>query len=226
MESSYFGQRIRFGKRAGIVMVVLGLLSIAMPLVTGLALEWLMALALAVAGISQLAVAIHLRATPSFGFRLALGLLTLLAGIYLWLNPGAGLALAALLLGLYFLVDGITTLVLGRQHQGNRGLATLNGVITLCLAAIILWQWPASSRYVIGILIGVKLMLVGLTFYTAAKVFKAAGEQMAEAVEEARFAQAKTVQGEDRPATGGAGEPLEHPSSQPPDEPTPPSEPR
>ncbi len=200
MALTLFSAGARFGRKAGFFFMALGVIAIAMPWLTGLALEWLLALILTFAGIAQLSVAIQYRQLNGFGMRLLLAVVTLLAGLYLWLNPGVGLAITTLFLGLYFLLDGLGTLMLGRQtpDPSQRRLALLNGVITLGLALIILLQWPESSRYVVGILIGIKLLLVGVMLYVAGGVAAKAESRLSAMAEEQRFADAKEVKGDDR----------------------------
>ncbi|GAA5193670.1 HdeD family acid-resistance protein [Ferrimonas gelatinilytica] len=199
MALTLFSAGARLGRKAGFIFMALGVIAIAMPWLTGLALEWLLALILTFAGIAQLSVAFQYRHVSGFGMRALLGVVTLLGGLYLWLNPGVGLAITTLFLGLYFFLDGLGTLMLGRQtrdpSQGR--LALLNGVITLGLALIILLQWPESSRYVVGILIGIKLLLVGIMLYVAGGVAAKAESQLNAMAEEQRFAEAKEVRDED-----------------------------
>ncbi|GAA4887426.1 HdeD family acid-resistance protein [Ferrimonas pelagia] len=198
MEYSLLSATTRLGRRAALVLILLGALSIAMPWLTGLALEWLVALGLTLVGISQIGVAWHLRHAAGFPLRVMLALLTLLAGLYLWIHPGAGLALATLLLGLYFFIDGLAN-VIGSRYGQRPPLGLLNGVVTLGLALVILWLWPDSGRYVIGVLIGIKLVLMGLILWLASDRVKQTAQQVAEAEEEARFARAREVQERDDP---------------------------
>jgi uncharacterized membrane protein HdeD (DUF308 family) len=46
----------------------------------------------------------------------------------------------------------------------SRGLAEANGVITALLGIAIWLQWPASSLWVIGMLVGTDLIVNGVTW--------------------------------------------------------------
>ncbi|MBY5992186.1 HdeD family acid-resistance protein [Ferrimonas balearica] len=192
---------LTLGRRSGIFLLILGVLSVAMPWATGLALEMLLGALLLFAGLAQLFFAYRTRGMSGFPLRLVFGLITSLAGLYLLFNPTAGVVAITLILGIYFLVDGLATLLASFQYRAQRNwvLMFANGAVTLALAAVILWQWPASGRYVIGILVGIKLIMMGLMMISTAGMVSAAKERMETVRMQQRADGAKVVEGEDRP---------------------------
>ncbi|MCL2912343.1 DUF308 domain-containing protein [Shewanella corallii] len=157
-------------KTWGYVTIVLGILALALPLAMGLAVAALFAIALVAVGVVQL-----LAAWPGEGrglsFRLVWAVLTLVAGLYMLINPGVSLATLTLFLGSYFLVDGIANILAAFQLKPRHGwgYVAMGGLSSLILALIILVQWPVSSEFVIGILIGIKLLILGITMVALAK---------------------------------------------------------
>ncbi|MBY6187739.1 DUF308 domain-containing protein [Marinobacter hydrocarbonoclasticus] len=191
---------LALGRRSGIVLLILGVLSVAMPWVTGMALELLLGVLLLCAGGAQLFFAFRTRNLSGFPLRLVFGLITTFAGLYLLLNPTAGVVAITLILGVYFLVDGLATLLASFQYRAQRNwiLMFANGAVTLALAAVILWQWPASGRYVIGVLVGIKLIMMGLMMISTAGMVSAARDRMDAVRAQQRADNAKVVEGEDR----------------------------
>ncbi|MCL1035713.1 DUF308 domain-containing protein [Shewanella submarina] len=157
-------------KTWGYVTIVLGILALALPLAMGLAVAALFAIALVAVGVVQL-----LAAWPGEGrglsFRLVWAVLTLVAGLYMLINPGVSLATLTLFLGSYFLVDGIANILAAFQLKPRHGwgYVAMGGLSSLILALIILVRWPVSSEFVIGILIGIKLLILGITMVALAK---------------------------------------------------------
>lgn len=156
-------------KTWGYITIVLGILAIALPFAMGLAIAALFAIALIAVGVVQL-----LAAWPGEGrglsFRLVWAILTLVAGLYMLISPQVGLVTITLFLGTYFLVDGIANILAAFQLKPRHGWGyiAMGGLSSLILALIILVQWPVSSEFVIGILIGVKLLILGFTMVALA----------------------------------------------------------
>lgn len=167
-------------KNWGYITLLLGVLAIALPMVIGLAVTLLFALALISIGVIQL-----LAAWPGeirrMNFRFVWAILTLVAGMYMVITPKVGLATLTLFIGSYFLVDGIANIAaaLQQQHAHGRWAIALGGLSSLVMALVIVWLWPQSSEFVIGILIGLKLLVLGVTLLTV-------GRRVAQAVQSGR----------------------------------------
>ena len=52
----------------------------------------------------------------------------------------------------------------------------ISGIITLLLGIMIYSRWPESSTYIIGIYLGIKLALDGLTLFLSGKAIKKTAE--------------------------------------------------
>ena len=52
------------------------------------------------------------------------------------------------------------------------GWIALSGVITLLLGALIVFRWPVSSLYALGIFLGVDLIIAGVSWLTAGLFFR------------------------------------------------------
>ena len=72
-------------------------------------------------------------------------------------------------MGLFFTVGGLFHIVgsAGFGYAGL-GLAVLDGAIDIALGLMILFQWPASGLWVIGLFIGVDLIFYGASWIAIA----------------------------------------------------------
>ncbi|PYX11892.1 MAG: hypothetical protein DMG84_22925 [Acidobacteria bacterium] len=79
--------------------------------------------------------------------------------------PGAGVASLTLVLASLFLIEGILNIVLFFQMRSMRGSGWMlgDGIITLLLGLLIYLQWPSSSTWAIGTLVGVSMIISGVT---------------------------------------------------------------
>jgi len=162
----------------GVLTIILGVLAMGSPLVTGLALSMLIGIAMIAAGLAQ---TIHAFQAGSLGrgiLRLLFGGITVLAGIAIVGQPGMALATLTLFLAIYFVVDGLTMIFASTavaSGQG-KGWVIFNGVITLILGLMIWRGWPVSGAWAIGILLGIRLIFSGMTMLALGSVGRGVAE--------------------------------------------------
>jgi uncharacterized membrane protein HdeD (DUF308 family) len=155
----------------GIISIIAGILAIAWPGPTLVVLAVLFGIELIVWGIFRLVGAITF-GDESAGARTLwaiLGVLSLLIGFYALRHIVITLLSLGLLLGIFWLVDGIGTLVSAAEHKNmpGRGFAVLSGVLGV-IAGLILLFWPAISILTLALLAGIWLLVVGFTQITVA----------------------------------------------------------
>ncbi len=167
---------VRWGSvvAAGAVMILLGLLAIAFADAAGHALLTLLGWLLLIGGGLQLVAAFRTRRWRGGhmgilvpGLRVAVGLLFIVA-------PAAWAASIALLLALFFLLDGAfrTLMAFAARPAPGWGSILLGGASALLLGLLILSEWPGNSAWVLGLLFGIHLLLDGwatLMLATAAR---------------------------------------------------------
>jgi uncharacterized membrane protein HdeD (DUF308 family) len=148
----------------GILLLVMGILAIGSPLVTGMAITWTVGIFLILGGASQCLLAFR---AGAFGRALLVfltGLVTLIAGGFMVSQPVAALAPITLLLAAYFLATGVLAIIAGLQVRPANGWGWMlaNGVITLLLGLMLWKQWPLSGAWAVGVLFGVQLVSTGV----------------------------------------------------------------
>jgi len=113
----------------------------------------------------HLVVAFHSREAGSVIWRLLVGLAYICFGGYLIARPALGVVSLTLVLASLFLVEGIFNIVLFFRAPSimRSRWFLLDGIVTLLLGLMIYMQWPSSSAWAIGTLVGVSLIFSGVT---------------------------------------------------------------
>jgi membrane protein HdeD len=101
---------------------------------------------------------------------LPLGALMFLLGLGFVRNPGVGLLTLTLLAGSLLLVGGILRLVAAFQPDAPRALLLLSGTVTILLGFMVLNRWPVSALWFLGTILGVELILDGITTAISGRV--------------------------------------------------------
>ncbi len=164
----------------GVLTIVLGVFAMGAPLVTGLALAVLIGISLVAAGLMQSIYAFQAGSIGKGVLRLLFGGVTVLAGLTIAGQPGIALATLTLILAIYFVVDGVTTLIASTAVAGGqgKGLIIFNGIVTLVLGIMIWRGWPVSGAWAIGILVGIRLIFSGMTMMALGAVGREVSKQL------------------------------------------------
>jgi uncharacterized membrane protein HdeD (DUF308 family) len=149
----------------GISLIVFGMLAVGSPLLAAVAVNAFVAWLIVLAGVVHLILAFHAHRAGSLIWKLLVGLAYLCFGGYLIAHPLLGVASLTLLLGSLFLVEGVLDIVLFFQMRSMRGSSwvLIDGIVSLFLGLMIYKQWPSSSAWVIGTLVGVSMIFSGIS---------------------------------------------------------------
>ncbi len=156
----------RFLLIEGIVLAVLGALAIIVPNVATLAVDILLGWLFLISGIVGLIMTFLMREAPGFWWSLFSAVLALAAGVALIGWPGSGVMSLTLLLIVFFILEGIATIMFALDHRreftGRWGLVLASGVVDLVLAAIIFAGLPGTAAWAIGLLVGINMVFGGV----------------------------------------------------------------
>ena len=171
----------RVGTTWGIVVIILGMLAMVMPFIAGVAIMTMIGLILIATGIAQFFYTFKSKSFGEGAMRFIFSLLVVLAGLALLFQPGAGLATITLFLAAWFFVDGIWSLVSGFRWRPFEGWGAMvfSGIVSIILGVMIYRQYPVSAVWLVGVLIGVRLIFTGWAMIAMG----AAGEAIADDVE-------------------------------------------
>jgi uncharacterized membrane protein HdeD (DUF308 family) len=149
----------------GVALIILGIVAVASPFLAAVAVNAIIAWLIVMAGVVHLILAFHAFRAGTMLWRMLVGLAYIVFGGYLIARPGLGVASLTLVLASLFLVEGIVEIVLYFQIRAlpRTGGLLLDGIITLLLGLMIYLQWPSSSAWAIGTLVGVSMIVSGIT---------------------------------------------------------------
>jgi uncharacterized membrane protein HdeD (DUF308 family) len=147
-----------------ILMILAGCLAIFVPPAAGIAITIFIGWLLIFSGVAHLVFGWHTRSNGGLIWEVLLGIAYIAVGIYLLLNPIAGLASLTLALAIYLLAEGILELILSFWLRPLPGWGWLlfDAIVTLILAVMIWKTWPSNTPWVIGTLVGISMVFSGV----------------------------------------------------------------
>lgn len=168
------GERTGWMMIWGIVMLICGILAIALPWASGIGVVIVVAWLLLLAGVSHLFLAVHTHSVGGVLWQILLALIYGAAGIFLLMNPLAGLVTLTLVLAVFLLMEAVLETALYFQVRGrvNAGWILFEAIVTLLLAILVWSQWPSSSLWLIGTLVGISLIFSGISRITLASAMR------------------------------------------------------
>lgn len=149
----------------GVLLTIFGMLAIGSPFLAAVAVTVVIAWIIALAGIVHLILAFHVHRAEGLIWKLLVGLAYLFLGPYLIMHPELGVASVTSVLATLFLIEGILDVVLFFKMRSMRGSSwvLVDGILTLLLGLLIYLQWPSNSVWAMGILVGVSMIISGVT---------------------------------------------------------------
>ena len=148
----------------GILMIIAGMIAIFAPLEAGLVVVIVVGWMAIFNGGAQLFYAFGHEARHRWLEGL-LGIIYIIAGIYLLMHPVGGLLALTLLIGSFLVVYGVFALILAFQMRpaAGWGWVLFDAIVTILLGVMIYIHWPGTSDFVIGTLIGISFIISGVS---------------------------------------------------------------
>jgi uncharacterized membrane protein HdeD (DUF308 family) len=165
----------------GIVMMVLGLLAVAEPNVATFAISIFVGWLFFIGGIFRALSVWRSRGMPGFAWSLLTALLAIVFGLILIFRPLAGALTLTMVLVAFFILEGITAIVLAvrhREHLRSWGWVLFSGIVDLLLAFLIWGGWPSSADWAIGLLVGINMLFFGLSLVMTALTARLMGNRL------------------------------------------------
>ena len=160
-----FGAHWRLMMFQGVVMIILGVLAVAAPVIATIAIDIYVGWLFLFSGVIGLIALFSSHHIPAFLWSLITAALSIALGILLIWKPVEGALSLTFVLTAFFLVEGVfqiaTSLVYRDSLPGTWGWMLASGVSDLLLVAIIVLGWPATGVWVLGLLVGINLFMSG-----------------------------------------------------------------
>src|ERR1700739_4948328 len=101
----------------GILLAILGLAAIIVPPLASLAVTIFLGWLFVISGIAGLAMTFWARQMPGFWWSLISAVLAVAAGIILLARPAQGVLTLTIVIGAYFLAEGVASIMYALQHR-------------------------------------------------------------------------------------------------------------
>ena len=150
---------------AAILFILLGMFAIIEPAVAGLGVALLVGWLLVFGGICHFIAAFDGGGARRVLFQILAGIVFVIGGLYLVSHPLLGLGTLTLLLAGVIIAVGVFDIIGYFRRQGEQasGWVLFNGIIAILLGGLIWFHWPSSTVWAIGTLVGVNLLLTGVS---------------------------------------------------------------
>ena len=149
----------------GIALVVLGLAAIAIPPLASIAITIFLGWIFVISGVVSLFLTFSAKQMPGFWWSLLSAILAIAAGVLLLYRPMTGVFTLTIIMGAYFIAEGVATIMYALQHRKEvsqrSGWLLASGVLDLIVAAIIISGLTESAAWAIGLLVGINLVFGG-----------------------------------------------------------------
>jgi uncharacterized membrane protein HdeD (DUF308 family) len=149
----------------GIVLAVLGLAAMVVPPLASLAVTIFLGWMFLISGVAGLFVTYWARQMPGFWWSLFSAALAVLAGLILLARPMQGVLTLTIVVGAYFLAEGVATIMYALEHRrevsARWSWLLVAGMIDILIAFMIIGGLPGSAEWAIGLLVGINLVLGG-----------------------------------------------------------------
>ncbi len=150
---------------SSVLMVVVGVLAIALPLAAGIGVSVFVSWLIFLTGFAHLVYAFAARGVGGFLWRLLLGIVYVVGGLYLAFHPKLSLVSLTLVLAIILFAEGLMQILayFSLRSLPSAGWMLFDGIVTVLLGLMIFYSWPSGSAWVIGTLVGINFLLSGVT---------------------------------------------------------------
>jgi uncharacterized membrane protein HdeD (DUF308 family) len=149
----------------GIVLVIIGLAAIIVPPLASIAVAVFLGWMFLISGVVGLFLTFSAREAPGFWWALFSAVVAIAAGVVLLWRPMQGTLTLTIILGIYFIAEGVATIMYAIEHRreltGRWGWLMTAGLVDILIAGMIITGLPGSAAWAIGLLVGINLVFGG-----------------------------------------------------------------
>lgn len=162
----------------GIVLLVLGLVAVALPMLATIGFTIVLGWLFLLSGGVGIATTFWMRGAPGFWWSLISGLIGIGAGLVLLMSPVSGAVSLTLVLIAFFVIEGVATIMYAIEHRAQLSdrwsWMLFSGIIDLVLAGMILAGLPSSAAWALGLLVGINMIFGAIAMIAMALAARSA----------------------------------------------------
>jgi uncharacterized membrane protein HdeD (DUF308 family) len=148
-----------------VVMIIVGILALWLPAASSIGVARLLGWLMVFDAGFQLIHSFRSEGVGHVAWKVVVALVYLVVGIYFLMHPLLAVALVTLALATFFLVEGLVDVFsyfASRETRASHWIL-VNGIVSIVLAVMIWRHWPTGSLWVLGVLVGVGLLMAGVS---------------------------------------------------------------
>jgi uncharacterized membrane protein HdeD (DUF308 family) len=158
----------------GAIMIILGVVAVAVPAAATLAVDVFIGWLFLIGGVVGLVAVFSAKDIAAFLWSLIPAVLSVAVGVLLLRKPVEGALSLTIVLTAFFVTEGIFQIVTSIAYRdmigSSWGWLLLSGIADVALAAIIIYGWPLTAGWALGLLVGINLITSGFALVMAASV--------------------------------------------------------
>jgi uncharacterized membrane protein HdeD (DUF308 family) len=150
---------------AAVLFIITGMFAIIEPAVAAIGITLLLGWLLIFGGVAHVFAAFKGGGAKRVFLEILSAVAFLIGGLYILTHPLLAIGTLTALLAVVIFAAGIFDIVsyFRLRREQPSGWMLFNGIVALLLAWLIWSRWPSSSAWAIGTLVGVNLLLTGIT---------------------------------------------------------------
>ncbi len=150
---------------AAVLFIVLGLFAIIEPAAAVVGIALLLGWLLIFGGVAHFIATFKGGGTGRVLFQILSAIVFVLGGLYILTHPLLAIGTLTVLLAVVIFATGVFEIItyFRLQREQTSAWRLVNGIVAVLLAVLIWVHWPSSSAWAIGTLVGVNLLLTGIT---------------------------------------------------------------
>ena len=156
----------------GIIMMVLGAFAIIWPQLSTLAVDLYVGWMFLISGLIGLFTIFVASSATGFVWSLLTAALSLFLGVLLLWHPVEGAVSLTLVLISFFITEGAFQIAAGFRYReafpDSWVWLLMSGIADLVLAAMLIWGWPSTATWALGLIAGLSLFTSGLAIVMVA----------------------------------------------------------
>src|SRR5437016_12667152 len=151
----------------GVLLMILGLAAMIVPPLASLAVTIFLGWMFLISGIAGLVLTFWARQMPGFWWSLISAILAVGAGIILLAKPVQGILTLTIVVGAYFLAEGVATIMYALEHRRELSARwswmLISGLVDIAISFLVITGLPSSAEWAIGVLVGINFLFGGAT---------------------------------------------------------------
>lgn len=150
----------------GLVLLAGGIFAVSVPTLSTYASSVVLGIVLMVIGVVKIIQSLAVKSWAGFAWQELTGILELVGGIMVFLNPWKGALAVTVVIAVVIFVHGILQMGLSIKVRKTAGWYwfAISGLIAIAASAAMIFKLPFTAELLPGTIAGIALMIAGLAY--------------------------------------------------------------